>query len=179
MSQRHWARLTVDDAIRALRKHKGNITHAAHELGCSWPTLQRWSKREPEIGKALEKLRERHGVAASGNLRRVEYRDPKPSKEVSQRDLDDIVAAYMEAKQAVDEIYHVLQLSQLRCRNAAKLRESGLCYGDANGLDACFSSRLNTADARLMAEKLAAKMNEQTRRLLEDPDDDDDDDKEG
>ena len=173
---RYLARFSIDEAILALRKHKGNITHAARELGCSLRTLQRWTKGKPEIEKTLVNLREIHGLPVSGKLQRIEHSENrhesrhKVPEQIPREELDGVIAAYMEAKQAVDEIYHVLQLAQLRCRNAASLREAGLCRGDTKGVDDCFSSRLNSADARVMAEKLAAKMNERVRGFLEDED---------
>ena len=173
---RHWSRITVEEAIRALRKHEGNVTHAAQTLGCSWPTLQRWIKREPEIAEVFAELRKKHGIPAYGKTKRIENQDRTRRHDPLPGDFKRLLAEYMDVKRSVDEIHNVLQLAQLRCRNAASLRSAGLCHGDTEGTDACFSSRLSTADARVMAERLALRMSERIREFFEDENGDDDGD---
>ncbi len=60
MSKRTWRRRSLGaDAIReALRRHGGNVTHAAAELGVDRRSLGRWLMADPSLRPAPEPARE-------------------------------------------------------------------------------------------------------------------------
>jgi|SRR6187551_366695 len=52
-------KIPTDLIIKAIKKHRGNLSRAADSIGCDRHTLRLRADKEPEINQVLESCRER------------------------------------------------------------------------------------------------------------------------